>query len=140
MSQSRRNAERMPITRGSPPPVPLLNLSRTSGDEQRKVLVKPEPRTTSAQPSVDVGRTQLNQTLPITTAKNAGSQQRVFVGNMQQFNMIEIGPSTTAGNVVSMVEAEGALIEWAGTGGWMVFEIVQDFGMGMCKPCFSTHL
>jgi hypothetical protein len=99
--------------------------------------MKPEPRTAPARPSIDIGRTQ---TSSITTTKNAGSQQRVFVGNSQQFNMVEIGPSTTAGDVVSMMEAEGALVGWAGTGGWMVFEVVQDFGMGICKPFYSMHL
>lgn len=128
MSLSRGNVH---ITRDSPPPVPSVDLSRTSGDEQRKVLMKAESRMASARPSMDVERPQRNQALP-TTTKSTISQQRVFVGNLQQFNMVEIGPTTTAGDVVSMMEAAGALVGWAGSGGWMVFEIAQDFGMGMC--------
>jgi hypothetical protein len=29
-----------------------------------------------------------------------------------------------------MIEAEGSFKDIAGSGGWMVFEVVQDFGMG----------
>ena len=57
-------------------------------------------------------------------------QQRVFIGNMQRFNMVEIGASTTAGDIVEMIEAEGTFKEFVGSGGWMVFEVAQDFGMG----------
>ena len=57
-------------------------------------------------------------------------QQRVFIGNMQRFNMVEIGASTTAGDVVEMIKAEGSFKDFAGSGGWMVFEVAQDFGMG----------
>jgi hypothetical protein len=28
------------------------------------------------------------------------------------------------------------LFGWAGSGGWMVIGIAQDFGMGTCKPFF----
>jgi hypothetical protein len=57
-------------------------------------------------------------------------QQRVFIGNMQRFNMVEIGSSTTAGDIIETVKAEGIFKEFAGSGGWMVFEVAQDFGMG----------
>ena len=57
-------------------------------------------------------------------------QQRVFIGNMQRFNMVEINESTTAGDIIEMIEAEGSFTDIAGIGGWMVFEIAQDFGMG----------
>jgi hypothetical protein len=133
VSLSRVNA---PVSRESPPPVPPVNLSRTSGDEQRKVSMKAESRMASARPSMDVERPQRNQVLPAPVTKTTVSQQRVFVGNLQQFNMVEIGPTTAAGDVVSMMEAGGALVGWAGSGGWMVFEIAQDFGMGTCKPFF----
>jgi hypothetical protein len=60
-------------------------------------------------------------------------QQRVFIGNMQRFNMVEIGASTTAGDIIEMIEAEGTFNnkDFSGSvGGWMVFEVAQDFGMG----------
>ncbi|KAF5389246.1 hypothetical protein D9757_003424 [Collybiopsis confluens] len=56
-------------------------------------------------------------------------QQRVFIGDRQRFVVIEISPSTSAGDVIHMVESQGALKEWRGSGGWMLFEIAQDFGM-----------
>ena len=60
----------------------------------------------------------------------------MFIGSMQRFNMVEIGASTTAGDVIEMIEAEGSFKDIAGSGGWMVFEVAQDFGMGMCLPSF----
>lgn len=57
-------------------------------------------------------------------------QQRFFVGDMQRFNMVEINSATTAGEVVEMIDAQGGLQGVSGSGGWMVFEVAQDFGMG----------
>ena len=57
-------------------------------------------------------------------------QQRFFVGDMQRFNMVEITNSTTAGDVVEMIDAQGSLKGLVGSGGWMVGEVAQDFGMG----------
>ncbi|KAI0357508.1 hypothetical protein OH77DRAFT_1450975 [Trametes cingulata] len=56
-------------------------------------------------------------------------QQRVFIGNMQRFCLVEIGSGTSAGDVLSMVDAQGALEQGAGSGGWMLWEVSQDFGM-----------
>jgi hypothetical protein len=68
---------------------------------------------------------------PVNTSKpELVVQQRVFISNMQRFNMVEIGESTTAGDVIEMIKADGALKDFAGSGGWMVFEVAQDFGMG----------
>ncbi|KAF9054884.1 hypothetical protein BJ165DRAFT_1337506 [Panaeolus papilionaceus] len=63
---------------------------------------------------------------------------RFFVFNLQQFNMVHVGPGTTAGDVVDMLQSEGALTGWAGIGGWMVWEIAQDFGME--RPVRSFEL
>jgi hypothetical protein len=60
-------------------------------------------------------------------------QQRVFIGNMQRFNMVEITASTNAGDVLDLIEAQGGLKGWVGSGGWMVWEVAQDFGMGRLK-------
>ena len=69
--------------------------------------------------------------LPMVSSKpELVVQQRVFVGNMQRFNMVEIGSSTTAGDIIKMIGAEGTLRDFSGSGGWMVFEVAQDFGMG----------
>ncbi|TEB22997.1 hypothetical protein FA13DRAFT_1640479 [Coprinellus micaceus] len=65
-------------------------------------------------------------------------QQRFFVGDMQRFNMVEITSATTAGDVVEMIEAQGGLAGITGSGGWMVFEVAQDFGME--RPIRSFEL
>ncbi|THV03071.1 hypothetical protein K435DRAFT_647725 [Dendrothele bispora CBS 962.96] len=62
-------------------------------------------------------------------AKHALVQQRVFIGDRQRFVVVEIGQGTSAGDVIKMVQDQGALKEWRGSGGWMLFEIAQDFGM-----------
>ena len=87
--------------------------------------------------------------LPVISSKpDLVVQQRVFIGNMQRFNMVEIGASTTAGDVVEMIEAEGSFKDFVGSGGWMVFEVAQDFGMGTfffpflhryVSVCFNSH-
>jgi len=56
-------------------------------------------------------------------------QQRVFIGNMQRFCLVEIGSATSAGEVLQIVDGQGALDHGAGSGGWMVWEVSQDFGM-----------
>ena len=58
-------------------------------------------------------------------------QQRVFVGNMQRFSVVEIGARTNAREVIADVVAKGDLTpEEARSGDWMLFEIANDFGMG----------
>ncbi|KAI1794947.1 hypothetical protein LXA43DRAFT_95018 [Ganoderma leucocontextum] len=64
------------------------------------------------------------------SAKATGAQmwqQRVFIGNMQRFVLVEIGSVTTAGDVLSIVDGQGALEQ--GRDGWMLWEVSQDFGM-----------
>lgn len=59
------------------------------------------------------------------------TQQRIFIGDKQRFNMVEISASTNAGEVVEMLESQNSLEKLgAGSGGWMLWEIAQDFGMG----------
>ncbi|KAH9480829.1 hypothetical protein JR316_0007430 [Psilocybe cubensis] len=140
-SQSRPGGERSiePV-----PPLPASMHGRTSHDDPRK-NVRPgtaEGRNPSTRTSGDVERAPRSAPaqppLPPLANKVVVSQQRVFVGNLQQFHMVEIGPTTTAGDIVSMMEAQGALNGWAGSGGWMVFEVAQDFGME--RPVRSYEL
>ncbi|PPQ68790.1 hypothetical protein CVT25_008868 [Psilocybe cyanescens] len=144
-SQSRPSTDRGERSMEPVPPLPTNMHSRTSNDDPRKIHKVPnttEPRISSTRTSGDVERAPRNASvqppLPPLANKVVVSQQRVFVGNLQQFHMVEIGPSTTAGDVVTMMEAEGALTGWAGSGGWMVFEIAQDFGME--RPVRSYEL
>ena len=118
-------------------------IPRRSGEEPRK-LMKNITESRSSRPSLEVERPSRPSTqrppvppLPpaeasISTSVGRGNliQQRVFIGDMQRFNMVEIGPSTNAGDVIEMVEAQGSLKGLAGNGNWMVWEIAQDFGMG----------
>ncbi|KIJ17820.1 hypothetical protein PAXINDRAFT_9761 [Paxillus involutus ATCC 200175] len=53
-------------------------------------------------------------------------QQRIFVGDMQRFNMVEITPATNAGDVIDLVASQGMLDR---SGSWMLFELAQDYGM-----------
>ncbi|KAJ7600886.1 hypothetical protein C8J56DRAFT_1074504 [Mycena floridula] len=52
--------------------------------------------------------------------------------------MVEVEPTTNAGDVIKMIEDQGGLKGWVGTGGWMVWEIAQDFGME--RPIRSYEL
>lgn len=102
---------------------------RASNDLERKQsnrLVK------SARASSDQTRPPLPPmpVAEIMQSRGVVSQQRVFIGDMQRFNMVEIDPSTTAGDVVRMVDDQGSLKGWVGSGGWMLWEVAQDFGMG----------
>ena len=54
-------------------------------------------------------------------------QQRIFIGDMQRFNTVEISPATNAGDVINTVARQGMLDK---SEPWMVFEMAQDYGMG----------
>ena len=68
-------------------------------------------------------------------AKQVSWQQRIFVVDLQRFNALTMTPSTTAKEVIDALEGQGQLANWAGVGGWMLFEVSQDFGMG--EPLFQ---
>ena len=65
-------------------------------------------------------------------------QQRIFVVDLQRFNTLTISPSTTAKEVIDALEGQGQLANWAGVGGWMLFEVSQDFGMGEPSSAMVT--
>ena len=95
----------------------------------RKLL---RPGTSGGRTSLEGDWSARSSVTPFAALPSAGQvvQQRVFVGDMQRFNMVEITNSTTAGDVVEMIDAQGSLKGLAGVGGWMVWEVAQDFGMG----------
>lgn len=136
MSLSRRDPERVRAERAIPTePVPSLPLGlKTSNDERRRL---PQPNPASTRSSNEAERPQRSnaQPPPLPAKDLTVTQQRVFVGNLQQFHMVEIAAATTAGDVVSLMDSQGALNGWAGSGGWMVFEVAQDFGMGKHRSC-----
>ena len=57
-------------------------------------------------------------------------QQRVFVGDMQSFSIVEIGHNTKARDVIAMVDEKGELPHETNAGRWILFELSNDFGMG----------
>ncbi|KAI0789599.1 hypothetical protein C8Q75DRAFT_717725 [Abortiporus biennis] len=63
--------------------------------------------------------------------------QRVFVGSTQRFNQVEVTGSTTAGDVLRILESQSMFPEGSG-GGWMLWEVCQDFGME--RPMRSFEL
>lgn len=63
-------------------------------------------------------------------------QQRIFIGDMQRFNIVEIGPTTNAGDVVSTVASQGMLDR---SESWILFEVAQDYGMGE-RSCLTDIL
>jgi hypothetical protein len=68
---------------------------------------------------------------PHTIPKSSTTPQRVFIGDKERFNVVEIGSSTSAQDVLDTVARQGSLNSLSGTGGFMVFEIAQDCGMGL---------
>lgn len=143
MSLSRRDVGERAFPTEPVPPLPS-NL-KTSHDEHRRLMKSNPTSTRTSAEGERPPRMSEPPPLPAAASRNvAVTQQRVFVGNLQQFHMVEIGPATTAGDVVSLMENQGALKGWAGMGGWMVFEMAQDFGMGECQcmapgNCYLTH-
>jgi hypothetical protein len=58
-------------------------------------------------------------------------QQRIFIGDLQRYTVVEIGARTNAREVLRMVEENGAMTaEELRDGQWMLFEMANDFGMG----------
>ena len=92
--------------------------------------VPPLPASTkSAMPSIRSASPPKNPASGRATGPT--TQMRIFVGNLQRFNMVEIGAHTMAKDVLEIVRSHGDVHDDERTsGGWMVFELCQDFGMG----------
>jgi hypothetical protein len=77
------------------------------------------------------------------SATDAGSQdiimqQRIFIGDMQRFSVVDLGARTNARDVLRAIESKGDLGAQEVEGGdWMMFEVANDFGMGQCNSLFS---
>ena len=131
---------------GSIPPLPSPGRISTDDhrDRGRRVLVKPQadPRTTSTTISPEVERYRERPSQPSTNgglpidALGPTTKQRIFIHTIQHPHLVDIGPMTSAGDLIASCEADGTLNNWAGLGGWMVWEIAQDFGMGKQKSFF----
>ncbi|KAH7914300.1 hypothetical protein BJ138DRAFT_1000551 [Hygrophoropsis aurantiaca] len=127
----------------------LLRAARRSEDSRRPAVVPPRTssertRDTDSPTSREVQRPPVPPLPPIdiitsfaqqTPAKSRTTQQRIFVGDMQRFNIVEITPNTNAGDVIGLVASQGALDK---STGWMLWELAQDFGME--RPIRSYEL
>jgi hypothetical protein len=102
---------------------------RTSDGSQQPSAA---PLSTSATAADVLDATPLTLTIPRET-RQVSWQQRVFIMDLQRFNTIMMSPTTTAKDVIDTLETQGQLANWAGVGGWMLFEVSQDFGMGWCR-------
>ncbi|KAF8842207.1 hypothetical protein BDN67DRAFT_966207 [Paxillus ammoniavirescens] len=98
---------------------PRPSIDRESDITAQRVVQRP-PVPPLPTPEVRSGLPQ--QPMP----RAAVVQQRIFIGDMQRFNMVEITPATNAGDVIDLVASQGMLDR---SGSWMLFELAQDYGM-----------
>ncbi|KAG0704248.1 hypothetical protein DFH29DRAFT_802123 [Suillus ampliporus] len=115
-----RSARASEDSRRPTPTVPRVSVDQ---DVEQRVLQRPPVELVHPRP----------QPLPLT--KVLVTQQRVFIGDMQRFNMVEITANTNAGDVIALVASQGSLDN---AGVWMLFELANDFGME--RPIRSYEL
>jgi hypothetical protein len=148
MSLGREDKERISRRRGHEDPVPPLPnvalLGRTSLDDHRergrRVLLKPHADSKVTSP-YDLERLQhkTSQDTSINGVEGAvSSRHRIFIHSPQHPHMVDIRTETTAGDLITSLETEGILDGWAGLGGWTIWEIAQDFGMGKALSAHSN--
>jgi hypothetical protein len=107
--------------------LPRPSIDRESDTAQRAVQRPPVPPLPIS-----------DSTPPQHMSRGPVVQQRIFIGDMQRFNTVEITPATNAGDVIDTVARQGMLDR---SESWMVFEMAQDYGMGRrfslspCSPC-----
>jgi hypothetical protein len=133
-ARSARRPPQNPAAEGQGPPSGELE-RRPSGERGRTITA---PASSSAPPPVPAlplspPQTPHHQHQALTHAHVQPSvkltQHRIFVGDAQTFHTLELSPSATAATVLTILDEQGALDKWKGTGGWMLFEVAQDFGM-----------
>lgn len=120
-----RSARASEDNRRPAPTIPRVSVDQDAG---QRVLQRPPV------PAVELVQSRAPP-LPIT--KVSVTQQRIFIGDMQRFNMVEITDNSTAGDVLSLVASQGSLDH---TAGWMLFELANDFGMGEQISTSYGHL
>jgi hypothetical protein len=91
-------------------------------------------------PSADTPDSSSHSQVISKETKQVSWQQRIFVVDLQRFNTLTMSPSTTAKEVIAVLERRGQLANWVGAGGWMLFEVSQDFGMGEPHSSLATDL
>ncbi|KAH7885251.1 hypothetical protein F5I97DRAFT_2032097 [Phlebopus sp. FC_14] len=104
---------------------PSASASRTSVDRENDVAGQRVAQRPPV-PPIPPSETILTQPQHPPPVRDPVVQQRIFIGDMQRFNMVEIASGTNAGNVIDIVASQGLLDR---SGSWMLFELAQDFGM-----------
>ena len=124
-ASSRVSLESSPPVPPLPPQPHLVQRKLSKGSYHRVLLGKTSTEfERSPKPPV-----QLVQAVAVANIK---TQQRIFIGDMQRFNVVEIDNNTSAENVVTMIRNQVSLNSGVGQGDWMLFEVAQDFGLGGC--------
>lgn len=106
-----RSARPSEDSRRPTPTVPRVSVDQ---DVEQRVLQRPPVELTHSRPQ------------PLPAPKVQVTQQRVFIGDMQRFNTVEIASNTNAGDVIALIASQGSLDH---TAVWMLFELANDFGM-----------
>lgn len=147
LGRSNSSATRRPQPLDSHPPPALsqnaaasLERAKSTRSQSRRPSVDRSARPSvdrSARPSVDQeARPPMPPMPPMPAAvvtRTPAWQQRVFVGTLQRFCQVEITSTSTARDVLEILQNQAAL-EGAANG-WMMWEVSQDFGMGVSCSC-----
>lgn len=127
----RPSANARPSTEGSRPSREVLSDLETPSHQ----------RTSASRPAVppvpDNEATRITpRGISTTSSMQPGSlvQTKIFIGDMQRFNTVIVGPEMNAKEALEMIRSQGELREDGFSGSWMLWEVSQDFGLG--KFCF----
>ncbi|KAI0338854.1 hypothetical protein BDW22DRAFT_1337212 [Trametopsis cervina] len=113
--------------------------SHLSREEERVSLdrarsTRSHSRRPSAEPSGRVSSDNARPPMPslpsgevFAGVTQTAYQQRVFISNLQRYCQVELTSTSTAHEVLELLQHQNALDGSAS--GWMIFEMCQDFGM-----------
>ena len=68
---------------------------------------------------------------PAPISRHNAVQTRIYIGDMQHFNVVGAGLDTSAKDVLDMLRSQGDLRgEERRSSSWMLYEVCHDYGMG----------
>jgi hypothetical protein len=78
----------------------------------------------------------------IRAATDVIEEQRIFIETKQKYCKVKIGMTTHARDILDTVAATGQLkgpnADERAIGGWMVYEVANDFGLGTLRFCLTS--
>lgn len=84
------------------------------------------------------------EVLVASSAIDIEEEQRIFIENKQKYCKVKIGVNTRARDVLASVSATGQLVgpnsDERAIGGWMLYEMAVDFGMGEYCRCVTLFI